>query len=89
MIYINIDEVFICNNDGSKYVIIFMEDFFLVGIWIFYYSEINFIVFFLCIEFWYGFVDSINFNKIYKDKKFINKFSKGKVFIVFYNINIY
>ncbi|HBH0152239.1 TPA: aldose 1-epimerase family protein, partial [Clostridioides difficile] len=89
LIYTNIDEVSICNNDGSKYVTISMEDFPLVGIWTPYYSETNSTAPFLCIEPWYGLADSINSNKIYKDKKFINKLSKGKVFTASYNINIH
>lgn len=79
----------IYNNDGSKYVTISMEDFPLVGIWTPYYSETNSTAPFLCIEPWYGLADSINSNKIYKDKKFINKLSKGKVFTASYNINIH
>ncbi|EQF22824.1 aldose 1-epimerase family protein [Clostridioides difficile CD160] len=89
LIYTNIDEVSICNNDGSKYITLSMLDFPLVGIWTPYYSESNSTAPFLCIEPWYGLADSMYSNKIYKDKKFINKLSKGKVFTASYSINIH
>lgn len=89
LIYTNIDEVSICNNNGSKYITLSMLDFPLVGIWTPYYSESNSTAPFLCIEPWYGLADSMYSNKIYKDKKFINKLSKGKVFTASYSINIH
>lgn len=89
LIYTNIDEVSICNNDGGKYITLSMQDFPLVGIWTPYYSESNSTAPFLCIEPWYGLADSIHSNKIYKDKKFINKLGKGKIFTASYNINIH
>ncbi|KPI46436.1 aldose 1-epimerase family protein [Clostridioides difficile] len=89
LIYTNIDEVSICNNDGGKYITLSMQDFPLVGIWTPYYSETNSTAPFLCIEPWYGLADSIHSNKIYKDKKFINKLGKGKIFTASYNINIH
>lgn len=89
LIYTNIDEVSICNNDGGKYITLSMQDFPLVGIWTPYYSETNSTAPFLCIEPWYGLADSIHSNKIYKDKKFINKLGKGKIFTASYSINIH
>lgn len=89
LIYTNIDEVSICNNDGSKYITLSMQDFPLVGIWTPYYSETNSTAPFLCIEPWYGLADSIHSNKIYKNKKFINKLGKGKIFTTSYSINIH
>ncbi|UDN61743.1 aldose 1-epimerase family protein [Clostridioides sp. ES-W-0016-02] len=89
LIYTNIDEVSICNNDGSKYITLSMLDFPLVGIWTPYYSETNSTAPFLCIEPWYGLADSIHSNKIYKDKKFINKLGKGKIFTTSYSIDIH
>ncbi|MER0281871.1 aldose 1-epimerase family protein [Clostridioides difficile] len=89
LIYTNIDEVSICNNDGGKYITLSMQDFPLVGIWTPYYSETNSTAPFLCIEPWYGLADSIHSNKIYKDKKFINKLGKGKIFTTSYSINIH
>ncbi|NJI81237.1 aldose 1-epimerase family protein [Clostridioides difficile] len=89
LIYTNIDEVSICNNDGGKYITLSMQDFPLVGIWTPYYSETNSTAPFLCIEPWYGLADSIHSNKIYKDKKFINKLGKGKIFTASYGINIH
>lgn len=89
LIYTNIDEVSICNNNGSKYITLSMQDFPLVGIWTPYYDETNSTAPFLCIEPWYGLADSIHSNKIYKDKKFINKLGKGKVFTASYSINIH
>lgn len=88
LIYTNIDEVSICNDKDSECLTISMKNFPLVGIWTPYYSETNSTAPFLCIEPWYGLADSIHSNKIYKDKKFINKLDKGKFFTASYSINI-
>ena len=65
-----------------------LKDFPLVGIWSPYYEDTNSTAPFVCIEPWYGLADNINSNKIYKEKKYINKLNIGDIFEASYYIEI-
>ena len=64
------------------------KDFPLVGIWTPYYKETNTTAPFLCIEPWYGIADNIDSDKIYQNKKYINKLNVGETFVASYDIEI-
>lgn len=88
IIFTNIDELSIKNKKEDNYIKVSLEDFPLVGIWSPYYKDENLTAPFICIEPWYGLADSVNSDKIYKNKKFINKLNVGETFTTDYAIEI-
>lgn len=88
IIYTNIDKVSLKSSKGEFYININIKDFPLVGIWTPYYKDTNSTAPFICIEPWYGLADSVDSNKIYKNKKYINKLNIGESFEVSYDIEI-
>lgn len=88
IIFTNIDELSIKNKKEDNYIKVSFEDFPLVGIWSPYYKDENLTAPFICIEPWYGLADSVNSDKIYKNKKFINKLNVGETFTTDYAIEI-
>ncbi|WP_297132954.1 aldose 1-epimerase family protein [Terrisporobacter sp.] len=88
IIFTNIDELSIKNKKEDNYIKVSFEAFPLVGIWSPYYKDENLTAPFICIEPWYGLADSVNSDKIYKNKKFINKLNVGETFTTDYAIEI-
>lgn len=88
IIFTNIDELSIKNKKEDNYIKVSFEDFPLVGIWSPYYKDENLTAPFICIEPWHGLADSVNSDKIYKNKKFIKKLNIGEIFITDYTIEI-
>lgn len=88
LIYTNIDEIALKNNKDDLCINVSMKDFPLVGIWSPYYKEDNSVAPFICIEPWYGLADSVDSNKVYSDKKYINKLNIDEVFSADYSIEI-
>lgn len=88
IIFTNIDELSIKNKKEDNYIKVSFKDFPLVGIWSPYYKDENLTAPFICIEPWYGLADSVNSDKIYKNKKFINKLNVGETFTTDYAIEI-
>lgn len=88
IIYTNIDEISLKSRKEEFYINVNIKDFPLVGIWSPYYKDTNTTAPFICIEPWYGLADSIHSDKIYKNKKYINKLNIGESFEVSYNIEI-
>lgn len=88
IIYTNIDEISLKSNKEEFYINVNIKDFPLVGIWTPYYKDTKSTAPFICIEPWYGLADSVDSNKIYKNKKYINKLNIGENFEVSYDIEI-
>lgn len=88
IIFTNIDELSIKNKKEDNYIKVSFEDFPLVGIWSPYYKDENLTAPFICVEPWHGLADSVNSDKVYKNKKFINKLNIGEIFITDYTIEI-
>lgn len=88
IIYTNIDEISLKSSKEEFYINVNIKDFPLVGIWTPYYKDTNSTAPFICIEPWYGLADSADSNKVYKNKKYINKLNIGENFEVSYNIEI-
>lgn len=88
LIYTNIDEISLKSKKEECQIKVNLKDFPLVGIWTPYYESTNSTAPFICIEPWYGLSDGGNSNKIYKDKKYINKLNISEVFEVSYYIEI-
>lgn len=88
IIYTNIDEISLKSRKEEFYINVNIKDFPLVGIWTPYYKDTNSTAPFICIEPWYGLADSVDSNKIYKNKKYINKLNIGEDFEVSYDIEI-
>lgn len=88
VIYTNIDEISLKSRKEEYYIKVSFKDFPLVGIWSPYYKDTSSTAPFICIEPWYGLADSTNSNKIYKNKRYINKLNIGEVFETSYIIEI-
>ena len=88
IIFTNIDELSIKNKKEDNYIKVSFEDFPLVGIWSPYYKDESLTAPFICVEPWHGLADSVNSDKVYKNKKFINKLNIGEIFITDYTIEI-
>lgn len=88
LIYTNVDCINLISKKDDYYINIYFENFPLVGIWSPYYKDTNSTAPFICIEPWYGLADNINSDKIYKNKKYINKLCPKKSFYASYSINI-
>lgn len=88
IIYTNIDEISLKSRKEEFYINVNIKDFPLVGIWTPYYKDTNSTAPFICIEPWYGLADSVDSNKVYKNKKYINKLNIGESFEVSYDIEI-
>ena len=88
LIYTNIDEVLLKSRKEECQIKVNLKDFPMVGIWTPYYEDNNSTAPFVCIEPWYGLADNINSNKIYKEKKYINKLNIGDIFEASYYIEI-
>ncbi len=88
IIYTNIDEISLKSSKEEFYINVNIKDFPLVGIWTPYYKDTKSTAPFICIEPWYGLADSVDSNKIYKNKKYINKLNIGENFEVSYDIEI-
>lgn len=88
IIFTNIDELSIKNKKEDNYIKVSFEEFPLVGIWSPYYKDENLTAPFICVEPWHGLADSVNSDKVYKNKKFINKLNIGEIFITDYTIEI-
>ena len=86
-----IENLYILNLKSKKeenYIKVSFKDFPLVGIWTPYYKETNTTAPFICIEPWYGIADNIDSDKIYQNKKYINKLNMGETFVASYDIEI-
>lgn len=88
IIYTNIDEIVLSSNRDDHFIRVNFDNFPLVGIWTPYYKDTNSVAPFLCIEPWYGLADDINSDKIYKNKKYINKLCVNSTFTASYDICI-
>lgn len=88
VIYTNIDEISLKSRKEEYYIKVSFKDFPLVGIWSPYYKDTSSTAPFICIEPWYGLADSTNSNKIYKNKRYINKLNIGEAFETSYSIEI-
>lgn len=88
IIYTDIDSVSLKSRKEEFYINIDIKDFPLVGIWTPYYKDANSTAPFICIEPWYGLADNIDSDKIYKNKKYINKLNRGDSFRASYYIEI-
>ncbi|WP_419750173.1 aldose 1-epimerase family protein [Terrisporobacter petrolearius] len=88
IIYTNIDEISLKSTKEEFYINMNFKDFPLVGIWTPYYKDKNSTAPFISIEPWYGIADGIDSNKIYKNKKYINKLNTGDSFEVSYYIEV-
>lgn len=88
IIYTNIDEIAMKSKKEEYYINMSFKDFPLVGIWTPYYKDTNSVAPFICIEPWYGLADGVDSNKIYKNKKYINKLDIGERFEVSYDIEV-
>ncbi len=88
LIYTNIDEIALKSTKEDYYINVDFKDFPLVGIWTPYYKDSNSTAPFICIEPWYGLADSVNTDKIFKNKKFINKLNINEVFSANYTVEI-
>lgn len=88
LIYTNIDSISLKSKKEENYIKVSFKDFPLVGIWTPYYKETNTTAPFLCIEPWYGIADNIDSDKIYQNKKYINKLNVGETFVASYDIEI-
>ncbi|MGL4912024.1 MAG: aldose 1-epimerase family protein [Romboutsia sp.] len=88
LIYTNIDQISLRSNKCNEVIKVDFKDFPLVGIWTPYYKETNSTAPFLCIEPWYGLADSVDYNKTFKNKNYINTLSIGEIFSTSYSITI-
>ena len=88
IIYTNIDEIKLKSKNDNFFINVSFKDFPLVGIWSPFYKDTNTIAPFICIEPWYGLCDSINSDKIFKNKSFINKLKSKESFYTSYSISI-
>ena len=88
LIYTNIDSISLKSKKEENYIKVSFKDFPLVGIWTPYYKDTNTTAPFLCIEPWYGIADNIDSDKIYQNKKYINKLNMGETFVASYDIEI-
>lgn len=88
LIYTNVDSINLKNKNEEEYLKVSFNNFPLVGIWTPYYKENDSTAPFLCIEPWYGLCDSVDSDKIYKNKKYINSLEIGEVFETSYSIEI-
>ena len=88
LIYTNIDGIKMKSKKEDYLVNVEFKDFPLVGIWSPYHKETNSMAPFICIEPWYGLCDNINSDKIFKNKKFINKLKSKETFNASYSISI-
>lgn len=88
MIFTNIDKISIKNKKDDLCVGVHMKDFPLVGIWTPYYKEENLTAPFVCIEPWYGLADHHDTDKVYRDKKYINKLNMDEIFNADYTIEV-
>ena len=88
LIYTNIDGIKMKSKKEDYLVNVEFKDFPLVGIWSPYCKETNSMAPFICIEPWYGLCDNINSDKIFKNKKFINKLKSKEIFNTSYSISI-
>lgn len=88
LIYTNIDQISLKSNKCNEAIKVDFKNFPLVGVWTPYYKETNSTAPFLCIEPWYGLADSVDCDKIFKNKKYINTLSIGEIFSTSYSIAI-
>lgn len=88
LIYTNIDQVSLKSKNCNESINVNFENFPLVGIWTPYYKETNSTAPFLCIEPWYGLADSLNSDKVFKNKNYINKLCIEETFSASYSINV-
>lgn len=88
LIYTNIDSINLKSNKSKDYININFKDFPLVGIWTPYYKDTNSTAPFICIEPWFGLADSVNSDKIYTNKAYINKLKPLESFNSLYTITI-
>ena len=88
LIYTNIDSINLKSNKSKDYININFKDFPLVGIWTPYYKDTNSTAPFVCIEPWFGLADSVNSDKIYTNKAYINKLKPLESFNSLYTITI-
>ncbi|WP_343101570.1 aldose 1-epimerase family protein [Romboutsia sp. MSSM.1001216sp_RTP31141st1_G3_RTP31141_220114] len=88
LIYTNIDSINLKSNKSKDYINLNFKDFPLVGIWTPYYKDTNSTAPFVCIEPWFGLADSVNSDKIYTNKAYINKLKPLESFNSLYTITI-
>ncbi len=88
IIYTNIDKINLKSKSEKEYISVSFKDFPLVGIWTPYYEDTNTTAPFICIEPWYGLCDSIDSDKVFKNKRYINKLQPSKDFSTSYTIEI-
>ncbi len=88
LIYTNIASINLKSNKSKDYININFKDFPLVWIWTPYYKDTNSTAPFVCIQPWFGLADSVNSDKIYTNKAYINKLKPLGSFNSLYTITI-